>query len=137
MIIRIQAVHYSDELDETWPDYNAKTQDASFILAQLFLLLMRRKQSMVHLGISRGQSGTLIIGSGTIPLSAPQTSLTPLLMTDNLTIETKSSLATADGVTVSPGAADVTADDSAVSLQSGRLGAGYWDQSLDNVADGG
>ena len=69
--------------------------------------------------ISFGPSGTLIVGSSTIVLSAPQTPLPSLVNTDGLSIEAQSSLAIVDGVTISPGAPGVTVDRNIVSLEAG------------------
>ena len=54
------------------------------------------------------QSGTLIVGSSTIPLLGPHAPLTPFLTIDSLTVEAESSLAIADGVTLSRGVVGVT-----------------------------
>lgn len=76
--------------------------------------------------VSLEQSGTLIIGSSTIPLLAPHTRLASLPTTNSpMTIESKSSHATVDGVTTSLSASGVTVDGSVVSLETG-------DSMLDN-----
>ena len=66
--------------------------------------------------ISLRPSGTLILGSSTIPLSTLPSS--PLNI-NGLSVVAQSSLAIVDGVTISPGAAAVTIDGSVVSLEAG------------------
>ena len=65
-------------------------------------------------------SGTLIVGSTTIQLSALQTSLSSILSVDGLVSQGRSSsLAVIDGVTFTPGKADVPVAGSVVSLEDG------------------
>lgn len=66
--------------------------------------------------ISLRPSGTLIVGSSTIPLS---TLPSPFLNINGLRVAAQSSLAIVDGVTISPGAPAVTIDGSVVSLEAG------------------
>ena len=69
--------------------------------------------------ISRQPSGTLIVGSSTIPLSASQTPSPALMDIDGLSVEAQASLAIVDGVTISPGAPGVNVDGQSVSLEAG------------------
>ena len=69
--------------------------------------------------ISLQPSGTLILGSSTIPLLASVTASPPVLDISGLTIEAHSSLAVVDGVTIRPGAPAVTVDGKNVSLEAG------------------
>ena len=69
--------------------------------------------------ISLQPSGTLVIGSRTIPLVPPQTPSPSLEIIDGLSVQAQSSLAIVDGVTVSPGAPGVTIDGKSVSLEFG------------------
>lgn len=66
--------------------------------------------------ISLQPSGTLIVGSSTIPLLPSSSSL---LNIDRLSVEAQSSFAIVDGVTISSGAPGVTIDGSVVSLEAG------------------
>ncbi len=63
--------------------------------------------------ISLERSGTLIVGSSTIPLSSP------VITIDGLRVDAESSLAVIDGVTIRPGAPGVTVDGQNVSLEAG------------------
>lgn len=69
--------------------------------------------------ISLQPSGTLMVGSSTIPLFAPQTPFPNFLHIDGLGVEARSSLAVVDGVTISPGAPGVKVDGHNVSLEAG------------------
>ena len=69
--------------------------------------------------ISLQPSGTLILGSSTIPLLASQTASPPVLNINRFSVEAQSSLAIVDGVTIRPGAPDVTVDGNNVSLEVG------------------
>ena len=69
--------------------------------------------------ISLQSSGTLILGSSTIPLLASRTASPPVLNINGFSVEAQSSLAIVDGVTIRPGAADVTVDGTNVSLEAG------------------
>ena len=69
--------------------------------------------------ISLQPSGTLILGSSTIPLLASQTASPPVQNIDRFSVEAQSSLAIVDGVTIRPGAPDVTVDGHNVSLEAG------------------
>ena len=69
--------------------------------------------------ISLGTSGTLIMGSSTIPLLAHPTRIISLVSTNGLISEAESSLAILDGVTISPGTSAVTVDGNVVSLETG------------------
>ena len=69
--------------------------------------------------ISLQPSGTLIIGSSTIPLFASQTPFPTLMNINGLSVEPQPSLAIIDGVTISPGAQGVKVDGQNVSLEAG------------------
>ena len=69
--------------------------------------------------ISLRPSGTLILGSSTIPLLASQTASPPVLNINSFSVEAQSSLAIVDGVTIRPGAPDVTVDGNKVNLEAG------------------
>ena len=69
--------------------------------------------------ISLRPSGTLVVGSSTIPLLAPQTRSPSLFNINGLSIEAESSFAVVDGVTIRPGAPGVTVDGQKVSLEAG------------------
>lgn len=64
-------------------------------------------------------SGTLTLGSSTIPLLASQTDSPPVLNINGFSVEAQSSLAIVDGVTIRLGAPDVTVDGNNVSLEAG------------------
>ena len=69
--------------------------------------------------ISLQPSGTLILASSTILLLASQTAAPPVQNIDGFSVEAQSSLAIVDGVTIRPGAPDVTVDGHNVSLEAG------------------
>ncbi len=69
--------------------------------------------------ISIQPSGTLIVGSSTIPLLMPQSTFSSDVNIDGLSVEVESAFAVVDGVTVSPGAAGVTISGEIVSLEAG------------------
>lgn len=69
--------------------------------------------------VSLQTSGTLIIGSSTIPLSAPQATFSSDVNIDGFDVEAESSFAVVDGVTLSAGAAGVTISGKVVSLEAG------------------
>ena len=69
--------------------------------------------------ISLEPSGTLIVGSSTIPLFTSRTPFPTLMNIDGLSVEAQSSLAIVDGVTISPGAPGVKVDGQNVSLEAG------------------
>lgn len=75
-------------------------------------------------------SGTLIVGSSTIPLLAPQTDSPTLLDIDGFRVQAQSSFAIVDGMTISPGAPGTTVDGENVSLEAGGvtldLGTGHF-----------
>ncbi|MCJ1457092.1 hypothetical protein MMC28_007458 [Mycoblastus sanguinarius] len=66
--------------------------------------------------VSLQPSGSLIVGSSTLALSAPLSSMYDI---DGFNVEAGSSFAVLDGVTVSPGAMGVTIGGDVVSLESG------------------
>ena len=69
--------------------------------------------------VSLQPSGTLIVGSSTIPLFASQTPFPTPMNIDGLDVEAQPSLAIVDGVTISPAAPGVTVDGQNVSLEAG------------------
>lgn len=69
--------------------------------------------------VSLGPSGTLIVGSSTIPLLAPQTNSPTLLDINGLSVQAQSSFAIVDGMTISPGAPGIMVDGKNVSLEAG------------------
>ena len=69
--------------------------------------------------ISLRPSGTLVVGSSTIALSAFQTPPPSLLNIDGLTIEAQPSRAIVENITISPGAPGMTIDGSVVGLEAG------------------
>ena len=71
--------------------------------------------------ISVQPSGTLIVGSRTIPLLTPQSTFSSDINIDGFDVEVEPTFAVVDGVTLSPGAAGVTISGKLVSLESGGL----------------
>lgn len=69
--------------------------------------------------VSLRPSGTLIVGSSTISLLAPQTNSPTLLDIDGLSVQAQSSFAIVDGMTISPGAPGIIVDEKNVSLEAG------------------
>lgn len=69
--------------------------------------------------ISVQPSGTLIVGSSTIPLLIPQSTFSSDVNIDGFDVELKPTFAVVDGVMVSPGAAGVTISGEVVSLEAG------------------
>ena len=69
--------------------------------------------------VSLRPSGTLIVGSSTISLLAPQTNSPTLLDIDGLSVQAQSSFAIVDGMTISPGAPGIMVDGKNVSLEAG------------------
>ena len=69
--------------------------------------------------ISVQPSGTLIVGSSTIPLWTPQSTFSSDVSIDGFDVEVKSGFAVVDGVIVSPGAAGATISGEVVSLEAG------------------
>lgn len=69
--------------------------------------------------ISLRPSGTLIVGSSTISLLAPQTNSPTLSDIDGLSFQAQSSFAIVDGMTISPGAPGIMVDGESVSLEAG------------------
>ncbi|KAL9066670.1 MAG: hypothetical protein Q9161_007429 [Pseudevernia consocians] len=71
--------------------------------------------------ISVQASGTLIVGSSTIPLLTPQSTYSSHITIDGFGVEVESTFAVVDGVTLSPGAAGLTISGKVISLETGGL----------------
>ncbi len=69
--------------------------------------------------ISVQPSGTLIVGSSTIPLLIPQSTFSSDINIDGFDVEVESAFAVVDGVILSPGAGGVTISGKVVSLETG------------------
>ena len=84
-------------------------------------------------------SGTLIVGSSTIPLLVPQSTFSSDVNIDEFDVEIKPTFAVVDGVTISPGAAGVTISGEVVSLEAGgeTLDVGTGRFALPSMRTGG
>lgn len=69
--------------------------------------------------VSLQPSGTLIVGSSTIPLLTPQATFSSDVQIDEFDVEAESSFAVVDGVTLSAAASGVTISGKVVSLEAG------------------
>ena len=84
--------------------------------------------------VSLQPSGTLIVGSNSFALPAPSTSIYDI---GGFSVQAESSFAVVDGVTMDPGAAGVTVEGSAVSLELGGktldIGSGRFAMPTESV----